>query len=147
MACQSCNLIDRRQFLESAVAALGAGALLACSSEIMTTPAITPITIRIADFAALASVGGVAIVDGGSQSGEPIAVARTGATTFVALSLICPHKGVTVTLSNLSGITFICPGHGAEFTTDGTWSGGQPTTNLGRYPLTFDQAAGTLHIG
>ena len=84
------------------------------------------------------------MVDTGSRSGEPIAVMRTGVTTFLALSLICPHRGVTVGLSSPG---FLCPGHGAMFAADGTWTGGQPTSNLGRYHLSYDPTAGTLQIG
>lgn len=144
MPCKNCDPIARREFLERTLALLGAGALIACSGDTMTTPTITSFTVRIADFPSLASVGGIAVVDNGSRSGEPIAVARTGSTTFLALSLICPHQGVTV---GISGPGFLCPGHGATFAADGTWTGGQHTTNLGRYTLSYDQTAGTLQIG
>jgi Rieske Fe-S protein len=144
MPCQNCNFRSRREFLEWTIALVGAGALSACGSDILTTPAITAFTVRVADFPALASVGGVALVDNGGRSGEPIAVARTGSATFLALSLICPHQGVTVGISSPG---FLCPGHGATFAADGTWTGGQHTTNLGRYNLSYDQTAGTLQIG
>jgi Rieske Fe-S protein len=144
MPCTNCNLIARREFLERTLAFLGVGALIACGNETITTPAITSFIVRVADFPSLASVGGIAVVDNGSRSGEPIAVARTGSTTFLALSLVCPHQGVTVGLYSPG---FLCPGHGATFAADGTWTGGQPTSNLGRYNLNYDQTNGTLQIG
>lgn len=139
-----CKGIDRRAFLEAALAALGVTGLAACASSAFAAPAITAFSVRIADFPALASVGGIAVVDNGSRSGEPIAVARTGTSTFFALSLVCPHRGTTVSVVNNS---FYCTGHGATFSANGTWTGGQPTSNLASYPIGYDQSAGTLQIG
>jgi Rieske Fe-S protein len=144
MACRNCDLRSRREFLEWTLALIGAGTLGACGSDILTTPAITTFTVQVANFPSLAAVGGIAVVGTGSPSGEPIAVVRTGATTFLALSLICPHSGVTVGLSSPG---FLCPGHGATFAADGTWTGGQHTTSLGRYNLSYDPTTGTLQIG
>ena len=45
--------------------------------------------------------------------------------TFLALSLICPHQGTTV---QIAGAAFYCPGHGAMFAADGSWTGGQATS-------------------
>ena len=89
-------------------------------------------------------VGGAAVIDSGSAGHEPIAVSRTGTAAYVALSLICPHRGSTVEL--VSG-SFYCPGHGATFSANGTWTGGQPTTSLSVYASTFDANTGTLQIG
>jgi Rieske Fe-S protein len=101
-----------------------------------------PFTIAIADFPPLANVGGIARVDGGSAT--PIAVARLGASSFVAMSMICPHAGYRP-ISIVPG-GFICPNHGAEFETDGQWSGGQPTRDLVLYVVDYDAGAGTLTI-
>lgn len=101
-----------------------------------------PFTIAIADFPPLANVGGIARVDGGSST--PIAVARLDLTTFVAMSMICPHAGYRP-ISIVSG-GFICPNHGAEFETDGQWSGGQQTRDLVLYAVDHDAGAGTLTI-
>jgi Rieske Fe-S protein len=146
MLCTSCNRIARREFLERTLALLGVSGLIACSGGIITAPAIMAFTVKITDFPALASVGGIAVVDNGSRSGsgDPIAVTRTGQATFLALSLICPHRGVTV---EISGPGFFCPGHGAMFAADGSWTGGQPTSNLSSYKISYDQTAGTLQIG
>lgn len=100
------------------------------------------LAVTLSQFPALANVGGIARVDGGK--GTPIAVARTGASTFVACSMICTHQGTTV---NITANGFLCPNHGAKFAADGTWIGGQTTTNLVTFPVTYDASAGTLSIG
>ena len=76
-------------------------------------------------------------------SGTPVALVRTGAATFAAFSLRCPHEGFTVTVQSGS---FYCPAHGARFASTGTWIGGQPTTNLRSLVTTYDAAAGTVTI-
>lgn len=146
MPCTGCAGIDRRTFLEATLAALGASGLAACASTAFTSPTVTPFSVTVANFPALANVGGVAVVDNGARSGEPIAVARTGAATFVALSLVCPHRGVTVSVVGNS-TSFYCTGHGATFAASGAWTGGQSTSSLGTYPVTYDATAGTLQIG
>jgi cytochrome b6-f complex iron-sulfur subunit len=77
-------------------------------------------------------------------SGSPFAIVRTDASTYLALSRICPHQGSVV---NFTGNGFLCPNHGAQFTETGTWVGGQRTSNLRSYPTTFDSTTGTLTIG
>ena len=68
-------------------------ALAACGvsgSNVTSPTSITSTTIKVSDYPALASVGGIALV---TISGAPLAVVRTGTSTFVALSRICPHQG------------------------------------------------------
>ena len=136
--------IDRRAFLvQSGVTALAA-ALAACGlSNTPTAPGnlSQPITVTLSQYPALANVNGVAYVDAG---GNPLAVVRTGASTFVALSRICPHAGSTVNTANFG---FLCPGHGAEFDFSGHWFGGQRTSSLTSYPTQYDAAAGTVTVG
>ena len=113
----------------------------------VTTTASTPgttissTTLRVADYPALASVGGIALV---TISGGPFAVVRTSSTSFVTLSRVCPHQGNIV---SPSGSGFLCPGHGARFSADGTWIGGQPTSSLRSYATSYDAAAGTITVG
>jgi nitrite reductase/ring-hydroxylating ferredoxin subunit len=135
--------IGRRAFIAQS-ALLAAGALLAaaCGGDLATAPTtISPTTLRVADYSALASVGGIALV---SISGSPFAIVRTSDTSFVALSRICPHQGNIV---NQSGSGFLCPGHGARFSANGTWVGGQPTSSLRSYATSYDATAGTITIG
>lgn len=143
---QSCAL-GRREFLGAA--ALTALALLetACGDGEIggtgpdDTPSGSSLVVTVANFAALASVGGAARVDGGS--GRPVALVRTGATTFNAFSLVCTHEGTTV---NLTSSGFLCPNHGARFSSAGIWQGGQVTSDLKTLVATFNAAAGTVTV-
>jgi cytochrome b6-f complex iron-sulfur subunit len=98
-------------------------------------------TVNVTSHTELATVGGVALV---TVSGAPLAIVRTATSSFLALSRVCPHQGSIV---NVSGSGFLCPNHGAQFTSTGTWTGGQPTSSLHSYATTYDAATGTLTIG
>ncbi|HLA15086.1 MAG TPA: Rieske (2Fe-2S) protein, partial [Gemmatimonadaceae bacterium] len=76
---------------------------------------------------------------------NPIAVTRTGANSFVALSMICPHAGYKP-ISIVSG-GFRCPNHAALFDSTGNWTGGQRTRDLQSYPTVYNAGNGTLTIG
>jgi Rieske Fe-S protein len=145
MSCEGCcQGLGRRAFLEQVVAILGVTGIAACSSDLQTLPTIAAFTIKVSDYPALASTGGLAVVDNGSRTGVPIAVSRTGASTFLALSLICPHQGTTV---EIVGAAFYCPGHRATFAADGSRTGGPAPSSLSRYAVVYDSVAGTLKIG
>jgi Rieske Fe-S protein len=79
-----------------------------------------------------------------TTSGAPFAIVRTSDTTFVTLSRICPHQGNIV---NQNGSGLLCTGHGARFSANGTWVGGQGTSSLRSYSTSYDAAAGTLTVG
>ena len=148
----SSDQVDRRQLLKqgvlAAVAATLSATVSACARAALPvntapTTSTTPlgawsIRVRPADFPALANVWGIARVDGDSD--KPVAVVRTP-TGFAAFSLRCPHAGATV---EFSGDKFVCPGHGAEFKADGTWTGGHRTTNLTALVATYDVATQIL---
>jgi nitrite reductase/ring-hydroxylating ferredoxin subunit len=133
----------RREFLKQSAAGLALLALAACGLGTATAPgSLSATTIQLSSEPALANVGGVATMQIG---GSPVAVVRESATSFSAFSLICPHAGSTVQSIGAPG--FLCPGHGARFDLSGQWIGGQRTSNLRSYPVTYDAAAGTLTIG
>jgi cytochrome b6-f complex iron-sulfur subunit len=140
LACDDC--LGRREFIQrSALFAAAAAALAACAPADSTAPQLSgTVQVKVADYPALASVGGIATL---RADGSPIAVVRTGADTFIALSRVCPHQGATV---NQSGSGFFCPGHGAQFSATGQWQGGQRTSNLHAYATSYDAASGTVTI-
>lgn len=118
-------------------------ALAACGASTDSTAPSIPANsqIQIGNYPALANVGGVALVSVGAA---PLAVVRTSATSFIALSRVCPHQGGIV---SESGSRFVCPVHGATFDLNGNWIGGQPTSNMRQYATTYDAASNTLTIG
>jgi cytochrome b6-f complex iron-sulfur subunit len=135
--------IGRRTFLAQSAILAAAAALAACGAGgSVTAPTLSgSASIKVSDYPALASVGGVAMVN---VSGSPLAVVHTDASSYVALSRVCPHQGSIV---NFTGNGFLCPNHGAQFTETGTWVGGQRTSNLRSYPTSFDSTTDTLTIG
>jgi Rieske Fe-S protein len=148
--CSGCGCgIDRRTFLsQTTIAAVTALLAEACGTgvwEPLAPPSLvipsTGLSFSLGNYPALAQVGGIAVVPIASH--VPVALVRTGASSFVLLSLICPHQGTTV---NVSSSGFVCPNHGARFAADGTWTGGQATANLTSYAVTYIAASGTLTV-
>jgi cytochrome b6-f complex iron-sulfur subunit len=135
--------IGRRTFLAQTALLAAAAVLAACAGGAdATAPNLSgQATVKVSDYPALATVGGIALV---SIQSSPFAIVRTGTSSFAALSRVCPHQGSIV---NQSGSGFLCPNHGAQFSANGTWIGGQPTSSLHSYATTYDAAAGTVTIG
>jgi Rieske Fe-S protein len=135
---------SRREFIAtSAASAVAALLVAACGGASGATGVNTgpvSLSVQISNYPALASVGGIARVDNG---GIPVAAVRTGTNTFAAFSLICPHFGCTV---GINGSSFLCPCHGAQFASTGTWIGGQRTTNLTSLTTSYGATTGVLTI-
>ena len=131
--------VDRRHFLLAASAL----ALSACAGDGggVTDPQTVGASIDVGAYPALADVNGVALV---SLGGASLAIVRTGASSFIALSRVCPHQGPTV---SATATGFTCPRHGARFDLSGSWVGGERTSSLRSYPTTFDAATQKLTIG
>lgn len=149
-SCSGCRLADaavsRRDFVSMATMSAVAVALSGCGggdddggSTGPVPPGTGQITVLLTDFPSLSAVGATAKV----RSSPPIAVSRT-ATGLVAFSLSCTHQGTTVNIR--TDFSILCPNHGAQFTAAGVWTGGQPTTNLVRLPMTLDPAGTTATI-
>ena len=147
---ESVNHPERRQLLKQGMlAAIGATLVAACAPQRPTTAA-APATgaplgkwslrVRLADFPALQQDGGIARVDGDSDM--PVAVVRL-ASNYAAYSMTCPHAGATI--DPVAG-GFLCPGHGAQFSANGTWTGGHPAKNLTTLGTIYDAASGVLTI-
>jgi len=142
---ESSGLLDRREFLtQGTLAAVAAVLFGACGTGSdfgsVTGPSGVNVTATIASYSALATVGGIAKLSGTST---PIAVVRSGTSSYRAFSMICTHAGTTI---NISGSGFLCPNHLARFSASGANTGGQPTANLFEFTVAYDSAAGTLHI-
>lgn len=147
--------IERRSLLKKGVFAAIATTLLTgvtgmtgCASAPVHSDIQTPsgelgtwtIRIRPADYPELKANWGIARVDG--KSDKPVAVVNTG-NGFAAYSMRCTHAGVTVEPQDGG---FVCPGHGARFAADGTWSSGKKTTNLKKLATYYDAKSQVLTI-
>ena len=77
----------------------------------------------------------------GKVKGQPVALFRTGPSTFAAFSLLCPHQGVTVT-RNENG--WVCNAHSSEFEADGDLVLGPATTGLARVPMKVSKNVATI---
>lgn len=135
-----CGGCSRRDFLAHSSLAAVATFLAACGSDTSTGPLPTGLTVRVADYPALATVGGISQV---SSTGTPVAVVRSAASTFRAFSLRCPHAGSTV---QITGGAFRCPNHGATFNSSGQWTGGERTSSLTELKVTANAAGDVLTI-
>lgn len=136
--------IGRRTFLVQSGILAAIAALNACGGlggSDVTAPTIpSNSSIKVSDYPALASVGGVAMITLGSA---PVAVVRTGTSSFLALSRVCPHQGGIVQLAQND---FVCPVHGATYNLSGQWIGGQRANSLHQYTTSYDATTGTLTI-
>lgn len=139
----SCTSCTRRGFIAAGALASVSAFLAACGGDGdggPTSPGPVNLTVTLANFAALAAVGGIAQV---SSSGTPVAVVRTGSSTYRAFSMVCPHQGTTI---NITSTGFRCPNHGATFNANGAWTGGERTTGLLELTVTSNTTAGTITI-
>ena len=138
--------VNRREFLATSSALAITAVLAACgggsdgSGGSATGPRNVNATVTLANYAALGTVGGIAVISG---AGTPIAVVLASATQYRAFSLICPHAGTTVAIS---GAGFRCPNHGATFNGSGAWTGGERTTGLFEFTVASTTTAGTITI-
>ena len=90
------------------------------------------LSIRVGAIPELAEVGGAVMI--GSVKGTQAGLARTGPSTYVAFSLICPHQKVLV---QREGDGWVCKAHGSEFEADGDLLLGPATSRLKRIPSRF----------
>ena len=140
---------DRRDFLSHATLASVAIALAACGGgggvdgppKPPDQPGPSTITVKLSDFPALAAVGGAAEV--GTIQFSPVAVVRSAASTYIALSRICTHAGCTV---NLASQGFACPCHGSRYNLQGNVTNGPAVTALARFTAVLSADGATLTI-
>ncbi len=132
--------MDRKEFLSQ----VGIGALVAlipaCVSGLSGCKK-TDTTTKI-DFTLDTSTGALA-TNGGYLISNGVIVARTNTGLFIAVSAACTHAGTSVNY-NSSANNFVCPNHGAQFTSSGAVTQGPATTNLTKYNTTLSGTS--LHV-
>jgi cytochrome b6-f complex iron-sulfur subunit len=120
--------MNRKEFL-SIVGIGGTGVfvascLSACKKETNTNIDFT-LDLSSSANSALAANGGFVISQG-------VIVAKTSAGEYIAVSAACTHQGVNVQFQSASN-RFHCPGHGANFDTNGTVQNGPANSPLTKY--------------
>jgi cytochrome b6-f complex iron-sulfur subunit len=138
--------MDRKDFLSQV--GVGAAAFLApiCLGGIAgcgkSSKNSTPSAPSNVDFTLDISSGALAS-NGGYLVSQGILVARTNSGTFLAVSAACTHEGTSVTY-NAANNNFVCPNHGAKFSSSGMVTLGPATTNLKSYNTSLTNS--TLRI-
>lgn len=107
------------------------GLVSGCSKE--DAVSIVPSNI---DFTLDISVGALN-TNGGYLIQQGVLVARTLSGTFIAVSAACTHQGTTVNF-NSAGNNFICPNHGARFSSTGEVTQGPASTNLKQFSTSLN---------
>ena len=97
--------------------------------------------VRVTPGSALANVGDAALVE--SIAGVFL-IARTGASTFLAIDAVCTHEGCTIT--GADGSDYVCPCHGSRYNRDGKVIGGPAMANLRQYATTVANDVVTIAI-
>ena len=95
--------------------------------------------VRVKAIPELTEVGGAVQI--GKVKGKAVGLARTGANTYVAFGLACPHQGVTVVRQ---GAGWVCPAHLSEFEADGDLLLGPATSRLTRIPSRLSKGRVTV---
>ena len=141
--------LSRRDFLKKsavgvvvgavALSSLDLGKLAAASKNASFKRSGDDIVIKLSDpkNADLAKVGGSVLLD------DDNILIRTSQSQFLAVNLICKHKGCTV---ELQGDKFVCPCHGSEYTLEGKVTTGPAKTNLKTWDTTYDSDKGTVTV-
>ena len=146
-------LVDRRAALRAGIElAVTAVLVAACSGgggeAEPVAPSVPPaaesrevdVTLTLAAEPALGAVGGIVVVGTGLRR---VAVVRSGASSFRAFSLVCPHAGGPVGVEDGA---FRCPVHGSRFGTDGGLVRGPATVGLQEFAVAVDAGAGTVRV-
>lgn len=97
------------------------------------------LSVQLNKIEALAQVGGAIRI--GIIKGNPVAISRTGTSSYIAFSLRCPHQGVPVTKTDVG---WQCEAHGSEFEADGDLVLGPATTRLPRVPIKVSRGIATV---
>jgi Rieske Fe-S protein len=128
--CRMNNEISRRGFICAALATAAGVAISSPSAEAAGAIKVLRdgrVEVNLSKFKALGKIGGAILV--GNVKEIPIALVRTGKTSYQALDLRCTHQGVPTKL--VSG-NFKCPAHGSEFTKTGAKKIGPAQSGLNK---------------
>ncbi len=143
------NEISRRDFIKRSAAGIIIGGVTLTIPDIgnlfagsargifFTSGDDTIIKLSDPQNSALATVGGSILLDD-----ENILI-RSSQIQFLAVNLICRHKGCTV---ELTGDQFVCPCHGSEYDITGKVTHGPSKSNLKTWETKYDSDKGTVTV-
>lgn len=133
--------ISRRTLFAGACAilALGGSSIPAAAQSVVKKLPGGKLSVKLSDLPDLAKVGGAVKI--GSINGNPVAVARTTASKYVAFNLLCPHQQYIV---EKSAQGWLCRSHGSEFKADGDLVLGPATTGLQKVALKVSRGVATI---
>jgi cytochrome b6-f complex iron-sulfur subunit len=139
-SCQAVSLLTLASALEGCggpTAPSSAPALPTTSGTVVNNA----LTVAINSSSPLASVGSAALVQ------SPVGlflVARTGQTTFTALTATCTHQVCTVT--GFANQVYVCPCHGSAFSTSGSVVQGPAAFPLRQFATAFANNVLTISL-
>jgi Rieske Fe-S protein len=134
--------INRRALLTGAcalIALTGLGAMPALASTEVKKLGNGRVSLKLSGLPELSKVGGSVGI--GNVKGKPVAITRTGTSSYIAFSLSCPHQGVKLTQAATG---WVCDAHGSEFEADGDLVLGPATTRLPRVPMKVSKGVATV---
>ena len=138
--------VSRRTVISGAcaiVALSGLGALPAAANTAVKRLANGRVSVTLRNIPELAKVGGSVSI--GNVKGRPAAITRTGASSYIAFHLTCPHQQIIVSRTD-SG--WKCEsengGHGSEFKANGDLVMGPATSRLPRVPMKVVRGVATV---
>jgi cytochrome b6-f complex iron-sulfur subunit len=105
------------------------------------TPSSGNILVTVDASSPLAAVGSVAIVQ---SSIGIVLVARTGQSSFSAVTATCTHEQCTIT--GHIDQTYVCPCHGSRYNTAGSVLNGPATRSLQQFPTQFANNVLTIDV-
>ena len=142
--------ISRRDFLKTSALGILAGSAALSLLDLEKLTAATKrgtyhrlsgedVLIKLSDEknAPLKKINGAIFLD------DEDMLIHTSQTQFVAVNLICRHKGCTV---EYNGQKFVCPCHGSQYSADGTVIHGPALKNLRTYETVYDKDKGTVLV-
>jgi Rieske Fe-S protein len=88
--------------------------------------------INLAETKELENVGGYVKV---TEVNNPFIIRKTGADSYIALSLICTHQGCVVDVNAEEGGAFACPCHGSTYTNIGEVTKGPAENDLQNFKI------------
>jgi Rieske Fe-S protein len=138
--------VSRRAVISGAcaiVALSGLGALPAAANTAVKRLANGRASVTLRKIPELAKVGGSVSI--GNVKGRPAAITRTGASSYIAFHLTCPHQQIIVSRTETG---WKCEdangGHGSEFKPNGDLVMGPATTRLPRLPIKVARGVATV---